>query len=155
MLLGSMHENAHLTPLTTLDKVALVQLDKAMMGVLESWETYEFHTGVAITNRWVNSDLSALYLEGAKDRLYCGDGGSVLYHIFNGFMQMLAPITPLLVEEAWEHRPEWMKRDEYVFNIHSSQRFGRHKLTHHTFQIYTLPFPPNPRSPNAIRVTPF
>jgi len=114
MLLGSMHAKAHLLPLTTLDKIALCQLDKTMVGVWEAWQTYDYHRAVSHINRWINSDLSAFYLEGAKDRLYCGDGGSVLYHILHGFLQMLAPITPILVEEAWEHRPEWYKRDQYV-----------------------------------------
>lgn len=114
MLLGSMHENAHTLPFTTLDKIALTQLDKAMVGVWEAFQTYEFHVAVAIVNRWVNNDLSSFYLEGVKDRLYCGDGGSILYHVFQGFLQMLAPMTPLLVEEAWQHRPEWMKKDVYA-----------------------------------------
>lgn len=120
MLLMSMHEVAQSAPLTTLDKIALVQLDRAMMGVWGAWQTSEFHTAVAIINLWVNNELSAFYLEGVKDRLYCGDGGSVLNHVFHGFMRMLAPITPLLVEEAWEHRPKWMINDAYVTAIHIS-----------------------------------
>jgi isoleucyl-tRNA synthetase len=111
MLLGSMHENAHDLPLTTLDKIALVQLDKAMVGVWEAWQPYEFQKAVNIINRWVNVELSAFYLDAIKDRLYCGDGGGVLFHVFSGLMQMLSPITPLLVEEAWEHRPEWTQKD--------------------------------------------
>ncbi len=114
MLLGSLHEEAANLPLTTLDKIALLQLDKTMVGVWEAWQNYEFHRAVNFINRWVNIDLSAFYLEGIKDRLYCGDGGGVLYPILDGFLKMLAPITPMLVEEAWEHRPEWMKNNEYV-----------------------------------------
>jgi isoleucyl-tRNA synthetase len=109
MLLGSMHEDSVDLPLSTLDKIALVQLDKAMVGVHEAWQTYEFHKAVSIINRWVNIDLSSFYLEGIKDRLYCGDGGGVLYHALQGFLKMLAPVTPMLVEEAWDHRPQWMK----------------------------------------------
>lgn len=112
MLLGSMHEKAQDLPLSTLDKIALVQLDKAMIGVWGAWQGYEFYKAVNIINRWANTDLSSFYLEGIKDRLYCGDGGGVLYHIFQGSLQMLAPITPVLVEEAWEHRPEWLKQNQ-------------------------------------------
>jgi isoleucyl-tRNA synthetase len=39
--------------------------------------------------------------------------------MFNGLLRMLTPITPQLVEEAWDHRPEWMKAEE---QIHPFQR---------------------------------
>jgi isoleucyl-tRNA synthetase len=85
-----------------------------MVGVWEAWQAYEFHKAVSIINRWVNADLSSFYLEGIKDRLYCGDGGGILYHALQGVLKMLAPITPMLVEEAWDHRPQWMRNKPYV-----------------------------------------
>jgi isoleucyl-tRNA synthetase len=130
MLLGSMHANSHKLLLTTLDKIALCQLDKTMVGVWDAWQTYDYHRAVSHINRWVNSDLSAFYLEGAKDRLYCGDGGSILYHIFHGFLRMLAPITPLLVEEAWVHRPEWYKNDQYVRGAHIIPMYLANQVAH-------------------------
>jgi isoleucyl-tRNA synthetase len=111
MLVGSMNENAQNLPLTTLDKIALVQLDRAMVEVWKAWQTYEFQKAIGIINRWVNVELSAFYLSAIKDRFYCGDGGGVLFHVLNGLLQMLSPITPLLVEEAWDFCPEWMKKD--------------------------------------------
>ena len=50
-------------------------------------------------------------MESIKDRLYCDAAGSlsrrsvqtILYHIFNHLLGVLSPITPLLVEEAWQH----------------------------------------------------
>ncbi|KAJ8123433.1 hypothetical protein O1611_g9591 [Lasiodiplodia mahajangana] len=111
MLLGSMHESARTAPLTVTDQIALIQLQDTMDEVGKTFDNHEFYKGYNAINRWVNNDLSAFYLEALKDRLYCGDGGGVLEPIFNGFLRMLAPMTPLLVEEAWEHRPEWMKED--------------------------------------------
>jgi isoleucyl-tRNA synthetase len=155
MLLGSMHEKAHELPLTTLDKIALCQLDKTMVGVWEAWQTYDFHKAVGHINRWASSDLSAFYLEGVKDRLYCGDGGSVLYYVFHGFLQMLAPITPLLVEEAWEHRPEWFKNDQYVLSVHNIPIYLEYQsLTGNVLQICSVPLPPNPRPKVAPRNKP-
>jgi len=111
MLLGSMREDTSKLQLTKLDTIALYQLQQAQIGVAEAYQAYDFHKGINIINRWVNNDLSAFYLEAMKDRLYCGDGGGVLYPIYMGFMHMLAPITPALVEESWEHRPQWMKEN--------------------------------------------
>ncbi|KAI1827515.1 isoleucyl-tRNA synthetase [Xylaria intraflava] len=111
MLLGSMHESARTAPLTVTDHIALVHLQDAMNEVGKAFDRHEFYKAYNALNRWVNKDLSAFYLEALKDRLYCGDGGGVLEPIFNGFLRMLAPMTPLLVQEAWDHRPEWMKQD--------------------------------------------
>lgn len=109
MLLGSMLQSARTTPLTATDHIAIIQLRDTMDEVGKAYKTFEFYKGFSLLNRWVNSDLSAFYLEAMKDRLYCGDGGGVLEPIFWGMMRMLAPITPMLVEEVWDHTPAWLK----------------------------------------------
>jgi len=112
MLLGSMHESARSTPLTFLDHIALVQLKDVMSEVSMYYNNYEFNKAVASLNHWIANDLSAFYLEALKDRLYCADGGGVLEPILMGFLRMLSPITPVLVEEAWDHRPAWLQNDK-------------------------------------------
>ncbi|KAL7787379.1 tRNA synthetases class I domain-containing protein [Trichoderma ceciliae] len=116
MLLGSLHRSALQAPLTKLDQIAVLQLQDVMAQVWEAYSNYEFHKATGLINRWVATDLSAFYLEGLKDRLYCGDGGGVLVPILNGLLRMLAPITPMLVEEAWSHRPSWMAEDSSFEN---------------------------------------
>ncbi|EFY86671.1 putative isoleucine--tRNA ligase [Metarhizium acridum CQMa 102] len=111
MVLGSLHESSRSAPLTKLDQMAIAQLSDTMAQVWEAVNNYEFHKATGLINRWVATDLSAFYLEALKDRLYCGDGGGALEPIFIGFLRMLAPITPVLVEEAWSHRPSWMVHD--------------------------------------------
>ncbi|CAK7269950.1 isoleucine-tRNA ligase [Sporothrix epigloea] len=109
MLLGSMHGSARSAPLTTVDRIALLQLQDTMKEVSTSYNRFEFYRGLASLNRWLTNDLSAFYLEASKDRLYCGDGGGVLEPIFAGLTRMLAPVVPMLVEEAWDHAPVWLK----------------------------------------------
>ncbi|RYP09111.1 hypothetical protein DL764_001478 [Monosporascus ibericus] len=125
MLLGSLHESARTTPLSAADHIAVMQLQRTMEEVGRAFHHHEFYKGFSALNRWVTNDLSAFYLEALKDRLYCGDGGSVLEPVINGFLRMLAPMAPLLVEEAWDHRPEWMKQDQ--------------SLVHPLFQLYSDP----------------
>ncbi|KAF7559373.1 hypothetical protein G7046_g4777 [Stylonectria norvegica] len=116
MLLGSLNQQARQSPLTKLDQIALVQLTDTMAQVADAYDNYEFHRATSLINRWVATDLSAFYLEALKDRLYCGDGGGILEPIFTGLLRMLAPITPLLVEEGWSHRPTWMSEDANLEN---------------------------------------
>ncbi|EPE09581.1 isoleucyl-trna synthetase [Ophiostoma piceae UAMH 11346] len=112
MLLGSMQSEvaARQSPVTVLDRIALIQLQDTMKEVGAAYDRFEFYRGVAALNRWVTNDLSAFYLEAAKDRLYCADGGGVLEPIFLGLTRMLAPVVPMLVEEAWDHAPEWLQK---------------------------------------------
>ena len=118
MLLGSMHASARTAPMTKLDQIALSQLRQVMTDVASAYDNFEFYKGINALNKWVNGDLSAFYLEAAKDRLYCGDGGGVLEEIFHGLLRMLTPILPRLVEEIWDHRPQWMKDEEQVHPFH-------------------------------------
>ncbi len=118
MLLGSLHPAARTAPITKLDKIALAQLDAVMAEVALAYNNFEFYKGVNAINKWINSDLSAFYLEAMKDRLYCGDGGGVLEEIFYGLLRMLTPITPILVAEAWSHRPDWIKAEQQTHPFH-------------------------------------
>ncbi|VBB71483.1 Putative isoleucyl-tRNA synthetase [Podospora comata] len=111
MFTGSMQPDARTAPLTVADHIALIQLKDVMQEVGKYYDNYEFNKAQAALSRWVVNDVSAFYLETLKDRLYCGDSGGVLEPIFNGLLRMLAPVTPVLVEEAWEYRPQWMKDD--------------------------------------------
>ncbi|KAL0935409.1 isoleucyl-trna synthetase [Colletotrichum truncatum] len=125
MLLGSMHVSARTAPITTLDHIALIQLKDVMEEVRKAFAAHEFNKAFGALNRWVTNDLSAFYLEAMKDRLYCGDGGGVLEPIFLGFLRMLSPMTPVLVEEAWDHRPDWMQADS--------------SITHPMYSLYDAP----------------
>ncbi|KZF24210.1 isoleucyl-tRNA synthetase [Xylona heveae TC161] len=103
--------------LTKIDKIALFQLSEVTKTVLEAYNQYEFYRAMVAVNRWVNTDLSAFYIETVKDRLYVDqpDGLSrraaqtVLSYIFEHLQAILAPVTPLLVEESWEFSPEALK----------------------------------------------
>lgn len=139
MLLGSMQENATTAPLTALDHIAIIQLKDVMEEVQKSYDNYDFQKAVSAINRWVANDLSAFYLEGLKDRLYCADGGGVLEPIFFGFLRMLAPIMPVLVEEAWDHAPAWLTEDQDILHplrqLYSAPLIDPSRLTQDESQL--------------------
>ncbi|KAI1001984.1 Isoleucine--tRNA ligase [Podosphaera aphanis] len=132
MLLGSMNPTDENTRITLLDQIARIQLEAVMTQVESSFNNFEFYKAVNSIVKWINVDLSAFYLEAMKDRLYCGDGGGVLDEIFQGFLKMLTPITPLLVEECWSHRPEWMqvRGDAHPFHRNTSESIIRASRTY-------------------------
>ncbi|KAL8382479.1 hypothetical protein RB595_006319 [Gaeumannomyces hyphopodioides] len=119
MLLGSMEEprsspsaQAITQPgarYDAIDQIALMNLSDTMATVAKHYDSFEFYKGVAAMNVWVSHHFSAVYLEALKDKLYCrNDGDGALVPIFDGFCRMLAPVAPLLVEEALDHAPDWL-----------------------------------------------
>lgn len=106
--------------LTKIDKMALLQLSTVTTKTVEGYQSYDFYKAVNAINKWVNNDLSAFYVESIKDRLYADhpDGinrravQTVLYHIYRYIQAMLAPITPLLIEETWNYTPQALKNKD-------------------------------------------
>jgi isoleucyl-tRNA synthetase len=109
MFLGSMAEDVPRRDLTKLDAIAVCQLLDVQKEIEAALRGYEFYKAVSALNRWIINDVSAFYLEALKDRLYCGDGGGMLPLVYQAVLRFLAPVTPVLVEEAWGHTPAWLK----------------------------------------------
>jgi isoleucyl-tRNA synthetase len=67
-------------------------------------------------------DLSALYSDVSKDRLYTFAAASrerrsaqtVMYVMTDGFARLLAPILPVTAEQLWRHLPGAAAREESV-----------------------------------------
>ncbi|KAL3469355.1 tRNA synthetases class I-domain-containing protein [Aspergillus californicus] len=100
--------------LLLVDRIALRQLSEMVIAARGACEKFEFYKAVNSINRWANLEFSAFYMEIIKDRLYTHAENSLsrraaqttLLHIYQQLQEVLAPITPLLVEETWEHTPD-------------------------------------------------
>lgn len=100
-----------------IDRQALMQLTRLVDTCRNAFDNFEFYKAVNALNRWTNLEFSAFYMETLKDRLYteAEDSDSrraaqtTLFYIYTYLQELLAPITPLLVEESWEHTPELIK----------------------------------------------
>jgi isoleucyl-tRNA synthetase len=79
----------------------------------QAYTDYEFHVVYHALNNFCAVDLSALYLDMIKDRLYCSlPGGrerrsaqTVLHRLARLLATTMAPLLPFTAEEAWEHLP--------------------------------------------------
>ncbi|KAL5049058.1 hypothetical protein BDW71DRAFT_176131 [Aspergillus fruticulosus] len=103
--------------LLLVDRIALLHLSEMTLAARAACEKFEFYKAVSAVNRWANLEFSAFYMEAIKDRLYTYAENSpsrraaqtTLFHIHQHLQEVLGPITPLLVEETWEHTPEALK----------------------------------------------
>ena len=100
------------TPATTLiDRWILERLDEVIRDCRSAYEAFEFHKVYHTLNQFCAVDLSSLYIDITKDRMYCDPADSprrhatqmVMHEIFVALSRLLAPILAFTAEEAWRH----------------------------------------------------
>ncbi|KAF3917934.1 hypothetical protein ABW20_dc0109637 [Dactylellina cionopaga] len=95
--------------LLRIDKYALYRLAELNRNSKAEYDGFAFSKIFHSTNVFNKNFLSAWYLNILKDRLYVDDGISrasaqtTLFYILQHYLNILAPIVPLLTEEVWSH----------------------------------------------------
>jgi isoleucyl-tRNA synthetase len=108
--------------LLELDRFVLDRLQGFVQHCRSAYEEFEFHTVYHALNNFCSVDLSALYLDMVKDRLYCDGTRSrerrsaqtALYHLVDALVRVMAPILSFTAEEIWSHMPADPARDPSV-----------------------------------------
>jgi isoleucyl-tRNA synthetase len=99
--------------LLPLDRWARGRLADLVARVLRAYEAYEFHLVFSAVVDFCAVDLSALYFDILKDRLYTtrADGHArrsaqtVLHEVADTLLRLLAPLMSFTAEEAYQHLP--------------------------------------------------
>ena len=99
--------------LTGLDRWILGEFSKLEKEVIEAYDKFEFHVVYQKVSQFVAVELSSIYHDVIKDRLYTDAANShrrrstqtALYRLVTGLCQMLAPILAFTADEAWEFVP--------------------------------------------------
>lgn len=97
--------------LNEIDKYALHKLQTLIENVTAAFEDYEFYKYYQLIQNFASVDLSSLYFDIVKDRLYTAGKNSlsrrssqtVLYEILQALVKLLVPVTPHLAEDIWQH----------------------------------------------------
>jgi len=99
--------------LTGLDRWILSEFSKLEQEVLKAYDDYEFHVVYQKVSQFIAVELSSIYHDVIKDRLYTDPANShrrrstqtTLHRLVTGLCQMLAPILAFTADEAWEFVP--------------------------------------------------
>jgi isoleucyl-tRNA synthetase len=92
-----------------LDKWAVIRFNRLTERVRASYDRYEYHTIYHGVHNFCAVEMSNIYLDIIKDRLYC-DGTdslsrrsaqSAIYLILDGMVRLIAPILAFTSEEIW------------------------------------------------------
>ncbi|HKN87332.1 MAG TPA: isoleucine--tRNA ligase [Nitrospiraceae bacterium] len=111
--------------LPELDRWALMRLGELIPRVTNAYEDFEFHAIFHALNNFCSVDMSAIYLDILKDRLYTFHTNSplrrssqtVLFEIVVALTKLMAPILSFTAEEIWQTFPGG-KADTKVSSVH-------------------------------------
>jgi isoleucyl-tRNA synthetase len=108
--------------LREVDRYMLAKLNRLIEKVKHAYETYDFASIYHDVNNFCTVDLSAFYLDFAKDILYIEAPNdharrsiqTVLYETVVALTKLVAPILPHTADEVWEHIPNRKEKAESV-----------------------------------------
>jgi isoleucyl-tRNA synthetase len=99
--------------LNGLDRWILGEFAKLEQEALAAYDRFEFHVVYQKVSQFIAVELSAIYHDVIKDRLYTDTANSprrrstqtALHRLVTGLCQLLAPVLAFTADEAWEFIP--------------------------------------------------
>ncbi len=103
--------------MTAIDRWAMQQQARLISEVTQAYNEFAFHRVFSLIYNFCTVEMSNIYMDVLKDRLYCDAAAghsrrsaqTVMYRILGDVVRMLAPIVAHTAEEAWaamKHKPE-------------------------------------------------
>jgi len=97
-----------------LDQYILARTAELDASIRKAYDEFEFHRAYQSLNEFTNSDLSALYLDVVKDRLYTfapksparRSAQTAIWRIAEAMARLIAPILSFTADEVWQHLPK-------------------------------------------------
>ena len=92
------------------DRWILERLDQVIKDCRTAYDAFEFHKVYHSLNQFCAVDLSSLYIDITKDRMYCDAANegrrratqAAMHEIFVALCQLLAPVLAFTADEAWQ-----------------------------------------------------
>ena len=97
--------------LQEIDRWALLRLEQVREKVTKAYDEYQFHVLYHTIHNFCTVDLSSIYFDILKDRLYTSAPAAierraaqtVLYELLQSLVVMIAPILTFTSEEVWQY----------------------------------------------------
>ncbi len=96
-----------------IDRYLLSRLNALIATVREAYDSYQFHTVYHALNNFCTIDMSKLYIDITKDRVYVEKADSAarrsaqtaMYLTISALTRLIAPILAFTAEEIWQAMP--------------------------------------------------
>jgi len=100
-----------------IDRWAMEKLEDLIIKVRQAYEEFAFHRVFSLIYNFCTVEMSSIYMDVLKDRMYCDakeslsrrSGQTAMYHTLDALTRLLAPILAHTAEEAWtaiEHKSQ-------------------------------------------------
>jgi len=119
-------KDAREVPQNSLDGWALAELDTCIDEVTRALDAYQTHRAFRVLHDFCSVQISAVYGNAMKDRLYCDQPDSelrrrcqtVLQKMSVAITKLLAPMCVFTADEAWEHISHKPEGEENLPSVH-------------------------------------
>jgi isoleucyl-tRNA synthetase len=117
-----------------IDKWILSRLSGVIKEAEKNYETFEFHKVYRDVYNFCVYEVSSVYLDILKDRMYTfkadsrerRSGQTAMYELLTGLLKIMAPILPMTTDEAWGyvqhkdvssiHLESWPREEQESFS---------------------------------------
>ena len=109
-----------------LDRWILIKAKSVLSEVKASFDAYDFLRGFATLNHFITNELSGIYMDITKDRLYCEAKDSTtrratqsaMFLIARSMLALIAPVLTYTADEILDYAPKLFKADmENIFDL--------------------------------------
>ncbi len=119
-------QNTQEVPQNSLDGWASAELDQLIADVTSAYDAYQLHRAFRLLHDFCAVQISAVYGNAMKDRLYCESPNSpvrrrtqtVMYRMIIALTKLLAPMIVFTADEAWEYIQHKPKDDAECASVH-------------------------------------
>jgi len=119
------------------DRYIMARTERLKADVLRAYEAFDYQTAYHALLNFIVVDLSSLYIDVARDRLYCDAENSrerrsaqtALYLMLDALLRMLAPLIPFTADEVYAHVPGKSAESVHLLTLHPADaRFADAEL---------------------------
>ena len=104
------------------DRWILTRLGRLVERLTQAYETFEFHQVYYRVHEFCAVDLSQIYLDLLKDRLYTyasfgrarRSAQTALWALATALAKVLTPVMSYTTEEVWQHLPAWEGKEPTI-----------------------------------------
>lgn len=96
-----------------IDRWAMDKLQELIVRVRDAYDNFMFHRVFSLVYNFCTVEMSSIYMDVLKDRMYCESadsparrsGQTAMAHILDAVVRLLAPVLAHTAEEAWAAIP--------------------------------------------------
>ncbi|MGA2502369.1 MAG: class I tRNA ligase family protein, partial [Tepidisphaeraceae bacterium] len=111
---------------SSLDAWAIDQLNQLIAQVTEAYDVYQLHRAFRLLHDFCSVQISAVYGNAMKDRLYCESPAAplrrrcqyVMHQMVLALTKLLAPMVVFTADETWEHIPHKPADEANLPSVH-------------------------------------